>query len=118
MACSFPCDRCGGRRLIRRKEHPDADDLGFVCVCKASDMHRPDGRTMVLTDRYMEGTKSLDGVDIGSHAKRSEYMKRRGLVDFNELKGEPEYQARQREERFREKRREVLIDSYKKLAGY
>lgn len=46
-------------------------------------------RQPVFTDRYMEGVRSpIDGADIGSRAKRREYMKQRGLVDADDYKVE------------------------------
>jgi hypothetical protein len=41
----------------------------------------------VLTDRHHENTSTVDGQDIGSRAKRREYMKRTGLAEADDFKG-------------------------------
>lgn len=58
-----------------------------------------DARQPVFTDRYMEGVRSpIDGADIGSRAKRREYMKARGLVDADDYKGQWQKDAERRQE--------------------
>lgn len=48
--------------------------------------HR-DERQPLYTDRHHEGTVATDGTDIGSRAKRREYMKRNGLAEADDFKG-------------------------------
>jgi hypothetical protein len=38
----------------------------------------------VMVDRFMEGASSIDGVDLGSRAKRKEYMRRTGVADSSD----------------------------------
>jgi hypothetical protein len=47
----------------------------------------PVTRVPVVTDRYMEGVCTTDGIDIGSRAKRREYMKITDSVDYDDCKG-------------------------------
>lgn len=87
-------------RFVCRPGHPRADELGMVHV---DDLGNWDGdkdeRVPVLTDRYMEGVRSTDGVDIGSRSKRRDYMQANGLVDSSDLKGEFERAAKERYEK-------------------
>lgn len=46
-----------------------------------------DSRVPVLTDRHHENTVAPDGTDIGSRAKRREYMKRTGYAEADDFKG-------------------------------
>jgi hypothetical protein len=59
----------------------------------------------IMLDRWYEGSHTLDGDDIGSRAKRKEYMRSHGLVDANDYS--QSYHDRQRAEKAREDRREV-----------
>ncbi len=46
-----------------------------------------DGHRMpVFTDRYMEGLRTDDGVDIGSRSKRREYMHVNGVADVSDYR--------------------------------
>lgn len=45
-------------------------------------------RVPVVTDRHYEGVRATDGTDIGSRAKRREYMHRHGLADADDFKGQ------------------------------
>lgn len=40
----------------------------------------------VMVDRFMEGSVATDGTDIGSRAKRREYMRREGATDASDYK--------------------------------
>jgi hypothetical protein len=64
----------------------------------------------IMTDRWYEGARTLDGDDIGSRRKREEYMRSRGLQDGNDVK--PEYYERARAEQAREEkgRRRAAIE--------
>ena len=44
-----------------------------------------DGRTMVVSDLYMDGTRATDGTDIGSRRKRRDYMRRNDLADTSDF---------------------------------
>lgn len=41
----------------------------------------------VMAGRFYENTKALDGTDIGSRRKRTEYMRQRNLADTGDFKG-------------------------------
>lgn len=64
-------------------------------------------RVPVVTDRYYEGTRALDAnrTDIGSRRKRTEYMKRRGLIDQADFT--PQYIAREREHKQRQHEKNI-----------
>jgi hypothetical protein len=52
----------------------------------------------VVTDLYMDGVRTADtGEDIGSRAKRREYMKREGLSDMSDWKDTWAAAAKKRE---------------------
>jgi len=53
----------------------------------------------VMVDRFMENTAAQDGTDIGSRAKRREYMKRERVGDASDYS--KEYFAKRRESRDR-----------------
>ena len=50
-----------------------------------------------VTDLYMDGVRSTDGVDIGSRKKRQAYMKANGLADTSDYTQTWEKAAKQRE---------------------
>jgi hypothetical protein len=39
----------------------------------------------IMVDRFMEGASTIDGQDIGSRAKRREYMRRNGVADASDV---------------------------------
>lgn len=84
-----PQQRRGGRSVYR-PGHPKANERGFVHVDDLGDepAATSDQRVPVLTDRYMEGVRAVDGTDIGSRTKRREYMKVKNLADADDFKGE------------------------------
>ena len=49
----------------------------------------------IMCDRFMEGERTADGVDIGSRAKRKRYMEERGLADYDDFKGAREKRDRE-----------------------
>lgn len=61
------------------------------------DYQTDEERPPVYTDRYMEGVRATDGTDIGSRAKRREYMRIHGLADAADFKGEWASEAKKRE---------------------
>lgn len=68
---------------------------------KVSEDFRGEGaeRQPVFTDRHYDGARSpIDGTDIGSRAKRKEYMRTHGLVDADDYRGEWQKRAEQRQE--------------------
>jgi hypothetical protein len=46
------------------------------------------GDGWMFSDRYLDGTQSVDGVDISTKRKRREYMKRHNLAPFDEAQGD------------------------------
>jgi hypothetical protein len=40
---------------------------------------------LVMVDRFMEGDRATDGTDIGSRAKRRQYMQAHGLADVSDF---------------------------------
>jgi hypothetical protein len=67
-----------------------------------------------VTDLYMDGVRATDGTDIGSRAKRREYMQRNNLADADDFKSTWEHAAKERERERREgpkdpARREALV---------
>ena len=57
----------------------------------------PRGSGAPVTDLYMDGARTTDGVDIGSRAKRRAYMKAAGVTDTSDYAGEWAKAAKQRE---------------------
>jgi hypothetical protein len=52
-----------------------------------ADWRQPDsGRTLVVTDLYMDGVRATDGTDIGSRKKRRAYMQANNLADADDFK--------------------------------
>jgi hypothetical protein len=69
----------------------------------------------IVTDRWYEGARTLDGDDIGSRRKREEYMRSRGYTDGNDVT--PAYYERQRAEKAREEkqvRRAAVEEMYRR----
>ena len=56
-----------------------------------------DARLRVVSDLYMDGVRATDGTDIGSRAKRREYMRVRGLADVSDYTNEWAQKAKVRE---------------------
>ncbi len=53
----------------------------------SSDWSADPKRCDVVTDLYMDGVRSVEGVDIGSRRKRREYMHANGLADADDFRG-------------------------------
>lgn len=51
----------------------------------SEDYRGGDERMPLYTDRFMEGHHTVDGVDIGSRAKRRDYMRANGLADYSDF---------------------------------
>jgi hypothetical protein len=88
-------------RYLYRPGHPRASRNGFVSVEDlGEDVPVEDGRVPVFTDRYMEGVRTTDGIDIGSRQKRRDYMRANGLADADDYSDD--FRARVKAERARE----------------
>lgn len=122
------CERCHGIRIpegVRRlvcEKCGGQDSKAIVDAATVEYVEERDVRVPVVTDRYMEGVRALDGVDIGSRRKRRDYMRARDLVDFDDLKGVNERAAKERAERLagthegdKRERREALERAWHKL---
>jgi hypothetical protein len=76
-------------RCVYRPNHPEANERGMVWL-PYDRLHEyaPPEETQtqmaihapILVDRYMEGTRTVEGIDIGSRRKRREYMKQTGVA--------------------------------------
>jgi hypothetical protein len=62
----------------------------------SEDYQRHAERVPLVTDRFMEGHTTADGIDIGSRVKRREYMNSRGLVETADCEGMWQKAARER----------------------
>lgn len=74
----------------RRYVYRECPDTGEVEAIEVSADWQPSGRAnggVPVTDLYMDGTRAMDGTDIGSRSKRREYMHVRGLADYDDFKG-------------------------------
>jgi hypothetical protein len=70
----------------------------------------------IMTDRFYEGVRTVDGVDIGSRRKRRDYMKARGLADGDDFS--PGYYERVRREKQAEERRDRKQDLIDTVRSY
>lgn len=57
----------------------------------------PRGNAGPVTDLYMDGQRTVDGVDIGSRRKRRDYMKANNLADVSDFTETWAKAAKQRE---------------------
>lgn len=82
--------------MSRRKYIWDAEAQQLVEV---STDYAPERRTAgaPVTDLYMNGVRATDGTDIGSRAKRREYMRVHNLADADDFRGEWARKAQERE---------------------
>lgn len=62
----------------------------------SEDYHGGDGRMPLFTDRHMEGDRATDGTDIGSRAKRRDYMRANGLADASDYTQTHQKKAQER----------------------
>lgn len=76
-------DRTFGNRKPQRGRWVVTPDglvpIGEYQAPSAEARHAP-----IMVDRFMEGTAAQDGTDIGSRAKRREYMKRQRVADASD----------------------------------
>lgn len=78
----------GGRPLSAPVEvTPGAEPEGFNASAE---------RMPVFTDRYLEGDRAPDGTDIGSRAKRRDWMRQAGVADASDYR---QYWERARQQR-------------------
>lgn len=98
-------------RFVYRPKHPKASEHGFVALEDlGDDIWTQEQKTVpVVTDRYMEGVRATDGVDIGSRQKRREYMRVTGLADADDFSDAFRAKVRkEREQQDTQERREAL----------
>lgn len=60
-----------------------------------------DATVPLVTDRYLEGERTPDGVDISSRRKRDEYMRREGVTHANDYRQQLAKAKEKRAEFFR-----------------
>lgn len=95
-------------RWVFRPDHPKASRFGMVPVADLGDFDEGDKRVMVMTDFYMDGAHSQDGVDIGSRRKRKQFMQARGLADASDYSDD--WRARKRASDARETKQDIHRD--------
>lgn len=62
-------------------------DLEKKCLVELGEDWTDAPRTAApVTDLYMDGTRATDGTDIGSRAKRRNYMQANGLADADDFR--------------------------------
>lgn len=91
-------------RTVYRSDPSTGEVFKFVV---SDDYQRHEERVPLVTDRFMEGHRTADGIDIGSRTKRREYMNSRGLVETSDCEGMWQRAAREREQRAQGNRTEV-----------
>lgn len=69
------------RRYVYRP-NPETGRVESVEV--TPDFQSHEERAPVYTDLYLDGMRATDGTDIGSRAKRRQYMQARGLADASD----------------------------------
>jgi hypothetical protein len=64
-------------------------DEAAVRLVRAEDYASPaEARSApIMVDRFMEGQRTADGVDISSRAKRKAYMEAHGVADYQDYAG-------------------------------
>ena len=72
--------------FLYRPDHPKASRFGMVDIRELTfDEITPlDEHVPIVTDLYMDGHTSQDGVDLSSRVKRREYMKVNNVVDASD----------------------------------
>lgn len=73
----FDCPRCKGK-----------DCYGMVDASIAPPPQAEARYAPIMVDRFYEGVRATDGTDIGSRAKRREYMHVNGFADADDFKGQ------------------------------
>ena len=83
--------------FVYRPGHPLASARGFVNVNELGPEPEKAINAPICTDRFMENSQATDGTDIGSRARRREYMKREGVTDKSDY--QPDWTDRVRKKR-------------------
>jgi hypothetical protein len=102
--------------LYYRPGHPRANAHGFVDSRDLEEVPPDPKHVPIVTDLYMDGTVTTDGVDIGSRRKRQRYMQEtdsRDATDYSRgyYEGERRYRERQEERGVKQS----VIDAYRRL---
>ena len=84
----YDCGRCGGR-----------DCVASVDASIAPPLQEEARNAPIMVDRFMEGSVSTEGIDIGSRTKRKDYMRVMGVTDKSDYK--PDWGERVRAEQER-----------------
>ena len=105
--------------MTRRRFRWDLEAKALVEV--GEDYAPHDAVVPVVTDRYMEGVRTVEGVDIGSRRKRREYMRLAGVADTSDFRGVWEKAAKDRQQELssgnRERREAVERALYQRSTG-
>lgn len=102
--------------LYYRPFHPKANAHGFVDSRDLEEVPQDPQHVPVVTDLYMDGQVTTDGIDIGSRRKRQRYMRETGSRDATDYShGYYEKERRYRERQEERAVKESVIDSYKRL---
>jgi len=70
------------RRRYVYRPNPETGRVEAVEV--TPDFQAHEERAPVYVDLYMDGMRATDGTDIGSRAKRRQYMQARGVADASD----------------------------------
>lgn len=82
------------RRRFVYRNNPDTGQVESFEV--GADYQAVAERAPLFTDRFMEGHQAQDGTDIGSRAKRRDYMRANNLADYSDFEGVREKAAKER----------------------
>jgi hypothetical protein len=90
--------------MTRRRYVQDPETLQLIEVTE--DYYRPSnkGDAALWNDRHYEGLGTTDGVDISSRTKHREYMKRHGLVTFDDYQQSFKREQQRRDDYFQGQR--------------
>lgn len=74
-------------RYVYRDTNPVDPVTGLPSGVPVGEDYQPPGaeRAPLFTDRFMEGQRAQDGTDIGSKAKRRQYMQAMGVADASDF---------------------------------
>ena len=93
------------RVYVYRKGHPKANENGMVAVDDLGewDSEQQAKNAPIMVDRFYEGARTLDGIDIGSRSKMKAYMKATGVTHSSDFS--PRYYEQVKKDKEREDRR-------------
>ena len=104
------------RTFYYRPGHPKANDCGMVEECDLDAVPEAPTHVPIVSDLYMDGHVTVDGVDIGSRRKRQDYMRRTGSLDASDFShGYYENERKHRERAEERSVRESVIETYRRL---